>query len=300
MNKPKSVGGQAVIEGVMMKAINTVVAVKKTNGKVAVKRIKDKSWGIIEKIPFIRGFFVLLHAMITGMGALSYSAKMSGEEEEEFTKKDMIFSIILAFIVATFGFGVLPVIIAKPFNIQSEFWFAFFEGIVRGFLVIGYIAAIAKMKDIKRVFEYHGAEHKSVYNYESNKDLKVENARVFTTLHPRCGTSFILITVFASIIVFSISGGLGFNTIWEKIISRIVLLPLVAGVAYEFQRLTAKIIDNPIGKILAYPGLMLQKITTNEPDDEQLKIALISLKFALDESFDGETEVELNHFEEAA
>lgn len=293
MDKPKYVGGQAVIEGVMMKGIHTVVAVKTKEGKVAIKKLKDKSWGIIEKIPLIRGFFVLIHAMIIGMSALSYSAKMSGEEDEEITNKDMVWAILIAILVAAGGFGVLPVLITKPFNIQSEFWFAVIEGFIRAALVIGYIYAISLMKDIKRVFEYHGAEHKSVYTYEKNKELNVKNARPFTTLHPRCGTSFILLTVFASIVVFSIAGGLGWSSMWEKVISRIVLLPLVAGLAYEFQRFTANIINTRIGRILAFPGLMMQKITTKEPDDEQLKIGLISLKYALDENFDGEVEIDL-------
>jgi len=297
MDKPKSVGGQAVIEGVMMKGLHTVVAVKKKDGKIAVKKINDKSWGLIEKIPFIRGFFVLLHAMIVGMGALSYSAKISGEEEEDFTKKDMIIAIVMAFLVASLGFGALPVLLIKPFNIQNEFWFAFFEGVIRAVIVIAYIWGISLLKDIKRIFEYHGAEHKSVFTYEKGLDLTVENAKDFTTLHPRCGTSFMIITVFASIIVFAISGALGFSGIVEKIISRIILLPLVAGVAYEFQKFTAKIINNPVGKVLAYPGLMLQKITTSQPDKDQLKIALISLRYSLDSNFEGETEVNPDDFE---
>ncbi|BBE30025.1 membrane protein [Tepiditoga spiralis] len=294
MEKPKTVGGQAVIEGVMMKGIHTVVAVKKENGKVAVKKLKDKSWGLIEKIPFIRGFFILLHAMIIGMNALSYSASVSGEEDEEFTKKDMILSILFAFLVAGLGFGALPVLLTKPFKIESEFWFALIEGIIRAFLVIGYIWAISLMKDVKRVFEYHGAEHKSVFTYEQNEPLEVKYAKKYTTLHPRCGTSFMIITVFASIIVFAAFGALGYNSLLIKVLSRILLLPLVASLAYEFQRFTANIITTPLGKILAYPGLMLQKITTSEPDEQQLKIGLISLKYALKEDFDGEIEVDIN------
>lgn len=286
--KPKTVGGQAVIEGVMMKGINTVVAVKRKDGNISIKSLKDKSWGIWEKIPLIRGFFVLLHAMITGMQALSYSAKMSGEEDEELTTKDMVIAILIAVVVATLGFGVLPVYVTKPFNITSEFWFAFIEGFIRAFLVVAYIWGISFMKDIKRVFQYHGAEHKSVYTYENGEPLEEKYAKKYTTLHPRCGTSFLIITVFASIVVFAITGALGYNSMLEKVLSRIVLLPLVAGLAYEFQRVTAKIINTKIGKVLAYPGMMLQKITTKEPDSEQLKIGLISLQYALKEDFEGE------------
>lgn len=293
--KPKTVGGQAVIEGVMMKGINTVVAVKRKDGKVSIKTIKDNSWGIIEKIPIIRGFFVLLHSMIIGMNALSYSANISGEEDEELTTKDMVMAILFAIVIATLGFGVLPVLVTKPFKIQSEFLFALIEGLIRAALVIVYIWSISFMKDIKRVFQYHGAEHKSVHTYENNEPLETAYAKKYTTLHPRCGTSFLIITVFASIIVFAISGGLGWNSTWEKIVSRIVLLPVVAGVAYEFQRFTAKIIDTKIGKILAYPGLALQKITTKEPDEEQLRIGLLSLKYALDENFNGEIVVDIQN-----
>jgi uncharacterized protein YqhQ len=291
---PRTVGGQAVIEGVMMKAVNTVVAVKKPDGSIAIKRMPDKSWGVIEKIPLIRGFFVLIHSMIVGMNALSYSAKVSGDEKEEFTTKDMVFAFLFAILIAVLGFGVLPVIITKPLNIKSEFWFAFVEGIIRAVFVIVYIWGISHLKDIKRVFQYHGAEHKSVYTYEKKEELTSANAKKYTTLHPRCGTSFLIITVFASIIVFAISGALGMNSMWGKVIARIVLLPLVAGVAYEFQRLTAKIIDNPLGRILSYPGMSLQKITTVEPDEEQLKIGLLSLKYALKEDFEGEVTVSLS------
>ncbi|MBM7559389.1 DUF1385 domain-containing protein [Marinitoga litoralis] len=286
---PKYVGGQAVIEGVMMKGINTVVAVRRPDKKIQIKRLKERTFGFLEKIPFIRGFFVLLKAMIIGMEALSYSANVSGEEE--ITKKDMVISILLAFLFAIGGFGLGPMFLTKLFPIQSEFWFSFTEGVIRAIFVILYIWVISFFKDIKRVFEYHGAEHKTVYNYEDGKELNVNNAKTYTTLHPRCGTSFLIITVFASIIVFSITGALGYTSLMQKIVTRIILLPLVAGVAYEFQRFTAKIIDTWIGKILAWPGLALQKITTSEPDEEQLEVAIISLKYALDPEFDGEVEV---------
>ncbi|KAF2955527.1 DUF1385 domain-containing protein [Marinitoga sp. 38H-ov] len=283
---PKYVGGQAVIEGVMMKGINTVVAVRRPDKKIQIKRLKERSFGFLEKVPFIRGFFVLLKAMIIGMEALSYSANVSGEEE--ITKKDMVISILLAFLFAIVGFGLGPMFLTKLFPIDSEFWFSFIEGVIRAVFVILYIWVISFFKDIKRVFEYHGAEHKTVYNYEDGKELNVNNAKTYTTLHPRCGTSFLIITVFASIIVFSITGALGYTSLMQKVVTRVILLPLVAGVAYEFQRFTAKIIDTWVGKILAWPGLSLQKITTSEPDEEQLEVAIISLKYALNEEFDGE------------
>jgi uncharacterized protein YqhQ len=147
-----------------------------------------------------------------------------------------------------------------------------------------YIWIIAMFPDIKRVFQYHGAEHKSVFTYEAGEALTVENARKYSTLHPRCGTSFLMITMIAAIIVFSIVGGIDpMMNIWWKIVSRIVLIPVVAGLAYEFQRMTAKHLDNIFFRALAKPGLWLQKFTTKEPDDAQLEVGLAALKASLNE-----------------
>jgi uncharacterized protein YqhQ len=282
--KGLSVGGQAVIEGVMMKGIKTVVAVRRPNGEIVVSDYggmeRPKGW---KGWPLIRGNFVLYDALVTGIRALNFSANMSGEDTEKLTTKDIILSLLVALVFAVGLFSILPVLVTSLFKPIREngMLFALVEGTIRTIILLMYIWIIAFIPDIKRVFQYHGAEHKSVYTYEANEELTVENARKYSTLHPRCGTSFLMITMVAAIIVFSILGAFGPMTIWWKMFWRVVLIPLVAGLAYEFQRFTAKYLDNPFVKVLAMPGLWLQKLTTKEPDDFQLEVGLVSLKAAL-------------------
>ncbi len=282
--KGLSVGGQAVIEGVMMKGLKTVVAVRRPSGEIVVSDYggmeRPKGW---KGWPFIRGNFVLYDALVTGIRALNFSANMSGEETEKLTTKDIILSLLIAFAFAVGLFSILPVLVTSLFKPLREngMLFALVEGTIRTVILLLYIWIIAFIPDIKRVFQYHGAEHKSVYTYEADEELTVENARKYSTLHPRCGTSFLMITMVAAIIVFSILGAFGPMSIWWKMFWRVVLIPVVAGLAYEFQRFTAKHLDNIFVKPLAMPGLWLQKLTTKEPDDSQLEVGLVSLKAAL-------------------
>ncbi len=307
--KGLSVGGQAVIEGVMMKGLKTVVAVRKPNGEIVVSDYggmeRPKGW---KGWPLIRGNFVLYDALVTGIRALNFSATMSGEETEKLTTKDIILSLLIAFAFAIGLFSILPVLVTSLFKPLREngMLFALVEGTIRTVILLVYIWVIAFIPDIKRVFQYHGAEHKSVYTYEANEELTVENARKYSTLHPRCGTSFLMITMVAAIIVFSILGAFGPMSIWWKMFWRVVLIPVVAGLAYEFQRFTAKHLNNPLIKPLAMPGLWLQKLTTKEPDDLQLEVGLTSLKAALNlewqenESEDqkNESPIEMENFDE--
>ena len=282
--KGLSVGGQAVIEGVMMKGLKTVVAVRRPSGEIVVSDYggmqRPKGW---RGWPLIRGNFVLYDALVTGIKALNFSANMSGNETEQLTTKDIIFSLLIALVFAVGLFSVLPVLVTSIFKPLREngMLFALVEGTIRTVILLVYIWIIAFIPDIKRVFQYHGAEHKSVYTYEANEELTVENARKYSTLHPRCGTSFLMITMVAAIIVFSIVAAFGPMNIWWKMFWRVVLIPVVAGLAYEFQRFTAKYLNNPVVKVLALPGLWLQKLTTKEPDDRQLEVGLVSLKAAL-------------------
>ncbi len=307
--KGLSVGGQAVIEGVMMKGLKTVVAVRKPNGEIVVSDYggmeRPKGW---KGWPLIRGNFVLYDALVTGIRALNFSATMSGEETEKLTTKDIILSLLIAFAFAIGLFSILPVLVTSLFKPLREngMLFALVEGTIRTVILLVYIWVIAFIPDIKRVFQYHGAEHKSVYTYEANEELTVENARKYSTLHPRCGTSFLMITMVAAIIVFSILGAFGPMSIWWKMFWRVVLIPVVAGLAYEFQRFTAKHLDNPLIKPLATPGLWLQKLTTKEPDDLQLEVGLTSLKAALNLEWQGnesedqknESPIEMENFNE--
>jgi uncharacterized protein YqhQ len=297
--KKQSVGGQAVIEGVMMQSKNKrAIAVRKSNGEIVVEKNKIKSWVSeknIDKIPFLRGAFILIDTMIEGIKSLNFSSEFFLEEEEEEDVLDKLISkvfkdkandaiigisLLLGLLLSTTLFIVTPTIIGGFFSniIDNKFALNLIEGITRLCILFIYIVTISKNKDIQRVFQYHGAEHKAIYCYENNLELTVENAKQFTTLHPRCGTNFLFIVMFTSIILFSLFG-------WPnpimRIMMRIICVPIVAGVAYEIIKLVGKY-DNFITKIISYPGMMLQKFTTNEPDDSQLEVALESLKAVLD------------------
>ncbi|MEW9077953.1 DUF1385 domain-containing protein [Terrisporobacter glycolicus] len=293
--KKQSVGGQAVIEGVMMQSKNyRAIAVRKSNGEIELKKQRIKSWikdKKIDKIPFLRGSFILFETMIEGMKSLNYSSEFFlGEEEEEdaidrFLKrifKDkandaiMAVSLILAMILSVGLFVLIPTSIGGLFSsfIHNNIILNLIEGLFRICILILYMLLISRNKDIKRTFMYHGAEHKAIYCYESGLELTVENARKFTTLHPRCGTNFLFIVMATSIILFSF---FGWPNILARIAMRILCIPIVAGISYEIIKFLGKY-NNILSKIVAYPGMMLQHITTNEPNDEQLEVAIKALK----------------------
>ncbi|AKI96880.1 DUF1385 domain-containing protein [Kosmotoga pacifica] len=279
--KKLNVGGQAVIEGVMMKGKRTVVAVRGRDGKIITKEIEGAVKNpALFSVVFLRGLLALYEALVIGTRALGFSAEVTGEGE--MTKKDIFLTFIVAFAVAIGMFALGPLFLAQLLVSKSNpGMFALVEGLIRAAFFITYVWVISLFKDIQRVFEYHGAEHKAVYTYENNEELTIENARKYTTLHPRCGTSFLILTLFFAIIVFALLGyWKDMDLIW-KIMSRIVFIPIIAALTYEFQRLTAKIVNTKIGKILASPGLLFQKITTKEPSDDELEVALVALKESL-------------------
>lgn len=297
--KKQAVGGQALIEGVMMQSKDKrAVAVRKSDGEIIIKKNKIKSWiseKNIDKIPFIRGSFVLIETMIEGIKSLNFSSEFFLEEEEEdfFDKiikkvfKDkandiiLLFSLVLSLILSIGLFILLPTVVGGVFSkfASNDLLLNLIEGLIRISILFGYIILISKNKDIERVFQYHGAEHKSIYCYENNLELTVENARKFGRLHPRCGTNFLFIVMFISIILFSFFG-------WPnpimRVVMRIICIPIVAGISYEIIRFLGKY-NNKFTKIVAYPGMMLQNFTTKEPDDEQLEVAIAALKAVVDE-----------------
>lgn len=279
--KKLNVGGQAVIEGVMIKGKRTVVSVRNPEGNIVTKCIEGAVQNrSLFSIWFLRGIIVLYEALYIGTKALGISAEISGEGE--LTKKDFVVTFIIAFAMAIGMFALGPLLLAQLLVPKSNAGiFALVEGLIRGVFFIVYVWIISLFKDVQRVFQYHGAEHKAVYTYESGEDLTVENARKYSTLHPRCGTSFLILTLFFAIIMFAVLGAFVELDFLGKLITRIIFIPIVASLTYEFQRLTAKIIDSPLGKILAAPGLLFQKITTKEPDDEQLEVALTAVKESL-------------------
>jgi len=284
-----NIGGQAVIEGVMMRAPSKfVIAVRRPDNQIVVQKkdIKLDSNKILKK-PFVRGLIGLYDALVLGIQALNFSAHHAlGEGEEQLSFKEIFFTMVLGFGLGIGLFLFLPLLITDllkmvfPIIERSFLMYNLVDGIIRVIFFVLYIYIISFFKDVKRVFQYHGAEHKSIYTFESGKDLTVENARMMSRFHPRCGTSFLLIVMIVSIFVFTLIPKE--SHFFIKFLARIVFVPVIAGVSYEILKLSAKFQDNPIVKILVAPGLWLQKLTTQEPDDSQLEVALISIKEALD------------------
>ncbi len=291
------VGGQAVIEGVMMRSPKGYsVAVRRQDG--TIKTMKDGLMALGEKrkifkAPIIRGVGVLGQALVLGIRALRFSAEEALAEEDARKGKEsardpaktsswlVAGNVVLALGVNVLLFVALPLLITRvlqtEIGFQSSVLFNGIDGVFRVVVFVSFLYAVSLMKDMKRVFQYHGAEHKTVYNFEAREDLKVANARRFSTLHPRCGTSFLLVVMIVSIVVFS---AVHFDSFTGKLLSRIALLPLIAGISYEVIRYSAKH-PSSLLRIVTLPGLLLQKITTKEPDDNQLEIAIRALEEAL-------------------
>jgi uncharacterized protein YqhQ len=280
MSKPVQYGGQAVIEGVMMRGPREyAVAVRLPNGEIEVSRQAVTSWTSqpLFKLPVLRGFAALIDSLVLGIRVLTFSAnKAVGEEEEELGFVEIFLTVLLALGLGVLLFVALPTGAAHLLEgkVQGVFWQNMLEGGIRLLVFLLYVLLISRLKDIQRVFQYHGAEHKVIYNYESGQDLTVENSRRFTTLHPRCGTSFLLIVVVVSIFVFAF---LELHPLWWRIASRVLLMPVVAGLAYEILKFSANHLESPWLKWLIVPGMFLQRMTTREPDDAQIEVALAAL-----------------------
>ena len=294
--KSSNIGGQAVLEGVMMKnGDQYAVAVRKPDGEIALqKEVYDGivKWKKLTKIPFVRGIFSFVDSLVLGMKTLSYSASFfEEEEEEELTEKEaakkekqenLIMGITMAcsVVIAVAIFMVLPYLLSnllKPF-VPGRFARTVIEGIVRIVLFIVYILLISKMKDIQRVFMYHGAEHKCINCIEHGMDLTVENVRKSSKQHKRCGTSFLFFVLFVSIIVcFFITT----ESPVLRVLLRIALLPVIAGISYEIIRLAGNT-EHPVVELLSKPGLALQNLTTKEPDDDMIEVAIASVEAVFD------------------
>lgn len=291
MEKEKviSVGGQAVIEGVMMKSPDGIAtAVRRPNGEIVYrKKTLGKSNAILMKIPFVRGVVILLETLFMGTGELTFSANQSGEEEEELTKGQLIGTLALSLTLGMGIFMVLPSLIAGFVFHNNLAYSNVLEGILRVVIFLAYIYLISLNKDIKRVFQYHGAEHKSIYVFENKEELNAENAKKYTTLHPRCGTSFLFIVMMISILVYSVADSFipQPDTLLMKqllkVVVRIGFMPIIAGIAYEIQRYSSRNLKNPLVRLLASPGLKLQNITTGEPDESQLEVSMVALRASL-------------------
>lgn len=280
-----TVGGQAVIEGVMMRAPGSVAtAVREANGHIAVQVKAVESLGDrypIFRAPFIRGVVSLGESLVLGMRSLSYSAQMAGEDDEEMSDSEVAMTMVFAFVLAAVLFIAIPTYAVKYFHAITEdpFYLNIFEGCLRLTVFLVYIFSISRMEGIYRVFQYHGAEHKTIHCFEKGEALTVANVQKCSRFHPRCGTAFLLIVMIVSIFVFAF---LGWPSLVERIVSRVVLLPVIAGISYELIRLAGKH-PNGIMHIFILPGLCLQRLTTNEPADEMVEVAIESLKAVLAE-----------------
>jgi len=278
------VGGQAVIEGVMMQNGDRIaVAVRRqSDGEILVRSISARTRFVrLGKIPFLRGLFRMYDMMSLGLRALNLSTKLAFPEDEQLSQGGTFLTFAVAIAIAVGAFIILPLYLTNSISglrLGSSVLFNLVEGFIRlGFFFV-YLLVISRLKDIHRVFQYHGAEHKSIHTYEADETLTLENAKRHTTLHPRCGTAFLMTVFVIAILVFSLAGN---PALWLKIISRLLLLPVVAGISYEALRFSGRNFDRWWVRLLAQPGLWLQRLTTAEPDDDMIEVALTVLRRVL-------------------
>lgn len=298
--KITSIGGQAIIEGVMMRGPHKIaMAVRKPDGEIIVEEKENKKRNVIPKIPIVRGLFAFFESMIIGVQALMFSANFydldDGTEKKENDKDEkqeisswmMYLSVFFSLIISIGMFILLPNFVSSlivPNKEANVVLYNLIESILRISIFIVYLLLVSKMKDIKRVFEYHGAEHKSIFCYEAGEELNVENVKKQSRFHPRCGTSFLLFVMIISIIVFSLIGR--HPNMFVNMGLRLLLLPLVAGISYEVIKFAGRNADNKWISWLNKPGMWLQHLTTREPDDSQIEVAIASLKAVIPENKD--------------
>ncbi len=297
---PTKVGGQAVLEGIMMKGEDrTAVAIRKPDGKLHIKTELLKKRGSWKKIPILRGIFIFVDSLVTGTRTLMYSAEIleSCEGSEEYEKDKLTiwlenkfgekgavnamlyFSVTLAILFTVGIFIIAPTAVVSIFKYitTNEVALNLIEGVFRIVLFVVYILIISKMKDIQTVFQFHGSEHKCIHCFENGLELTPKNCKPFETLHPRCGTSFLMFVMVISLLLFSLLGWP--NLLW-RVTSRLLLVPIIAGLSYELLRWAGRS-DSVLVKILSVPGLLLQKLTTKEPNESQLEVAIAAMKAVL-------------------
>lgn len=284
----KNIGGQAVIEGVMMKGRKGwTVAVRGPKGDIHVKKEGLTELPKILRLPIMRGVIALFHALFIGIKAIEFSASKAYEEEDgkKLTPLAIGSTIGISVILGIALFILLPLFATKLLGglflsvSKSSLLFNLVDGIIRIFFFLAYVFSIGMWKEMRRIFEYHGAEHKVIHAYENGKELTINNIRGNSPLHPRCGTSFLLIVMVVSILTFSF-----IPQDWSfiyKFLSRLVLIPAIAGLSFEFLRFSSKMKDNALIRILIQPGLLIQRLTTREPDDSQIEVAVRALEEVL-------------------
>ena len=272
-------GGQAVIEGVMMRGQKAMVtAVRRPHGELAIdtRPLPTLYTGQIRKTPLLRGVIVLIENLVLGIKSLLYSANVSLEEEGEEVSGGLVWLMVaVALFLAVVLFFMVPLFLTRLFNINSSLLFNLVDGFIRMAIFIAYLKVMSLLPDIKRVFAYHGAEHKTVNAYEAGAPLEMAAVRKYSTAHVRCGTSFLFVVLLISIFVFAL---VGLHSPWLMVLSRIVFIPVIAALGYEVIYFGARHINNGSVRAVLAPGLWLQALTTREPDDSQLEVALSALK----------------------
>lgn len=281
------IGGQAVIEGVMMKSGNAwTVAVRNSDKDIVLKKERARELPKAFKLPLLRGIIALVQALSIGVRALLFSAEASGLDEETPSSFSLALTVVFSFAAGIGLFLLLPLYATKLMGgllvsvNESSLVFNLVDGVIRVIVFLIYVVLISMNKDIRRVFQYHGAEHKAVHAFEAGVDLTPQNIDRYSTIHPRCGTSFLIMVMLLSILVFSL-----IPKEWPfvyKFLSRIALMPLIAGLSYEFIKFSSKKMKNPVVRMLAMPGLWLQKLTTGIPSHDQIEVAARALKEVLE------------------
>jgi uncharacterized protein YqhQ len=296
MTKKHDVGGQAVIEGVMMRSKRDVVTAVRKNGKIICKHDRLKKKSKFSQAFFIRGIVNLFEMLVLGIKTLNWSASKQTDDDEELSDWAIVLTMIVSFAFAILLFVFLPYALTYLTGVKetnNPIWFNLIDGIIKVGILVLYVYLISRLKDVKRVFQYHGAEHKAVFCYEAGKELTVKNAMKYSTLHPRCGTAFIMIVILIGIFLFSLipiaiqsifPDFISLSLILKKLIlfpTRILFLPIIAGFGYEILKFGSKHQSNPIFRSLTLPGLWIQKITTQKPNKKQIEVALFALKKVL-------------------
>jgi len=297
-SKKPAIGGQAVIEGVMIGGLNNYVVAVRKKGKIITKKglISRKKYQFLNWY-FLRGFVNLVEMLVIGLKSLMWSAEQAASKHEKITKNEFAFTILISIGFVILFFIALPYLLTNLIGFAEEsepIFFNIVDGIIRISIFLIYIIVISFIKDVNVLFQYHGAEHKAIHCYEKGKELNISNVKKFTTLHPRCGTSFLLILFMVSILIFSLLPSIImlYNPQFMEINGwvrksilfpiRILLLPLIAGVSYEILKINDKKQNNILFRAISMPGLWLQKITTKEPNNKQIEVAIYSLKSLLE------------------
>ena len=276
-------GGQAVIEGVMIRGKKTVATVvRRPNGELTVdsRPLPSLYTGRLRTVPLMRGIIVLIETLVLGIRTLMYSANVSLEEEDEKVEGPFMWiTMAIAFVLGVAVFFLVPLFITRTFTIGSTVLFHLVEGVIRLAIFVAYLRLISLVPDIKRVFAYHGAEHKVVNAYEAGVPLEVEAVSTYSTAHVRCGSSFLFVVLVIAILVFAL---IGLPSLWIMVVSRILLVPVIAAIGYEIIFFGARHTGNPLVRAVLAPGLWLQALTTREPDERQIEVALLAMNTVLE------------------